>query len=243
MLFAFIIKIVFSADCPSKSDDYLDLSGSTRSGKKYYSCSKQYGSMERFDLTNSILSIYFCTFTKTVAYEFSGYKNKGAIHLIFNNNKDAALTGLVDIQFNTFKGCIGCAIMIESTETSIDFNIFNCTFDDCQSMSGAAVIDYKAVNGRIEKCYFYNGYTTVQNYGYIHFEPPTIDANDNILTITSNTFEHQKTSTSYSLFVISNNNCKFDFNNNKVIFNEALTNMYAITYPDTVTNFDGWSFK
>lgn len=55
-----------------------------------------------------------------------------------------------------------------------NLNIYNCTFHRCQAMKGAAMIDFKSVNGIIDKCYFKDCLTTDSTSGYISFNPPKI---------------------------------------------------------------------
>lgn len=237
ILFKLFIYLGTCAECPEKPSDYLDLPSSPQSGNKYYSCGKEFGYDSQFGLTNSILSIYYCNFRNIIA--IFNKESLGIIKIKIDENIPSSLTGGINIEYCTFSTCYG-AILIDSTDSSRKFNIYNCTFYRCQAMKGAAMIDFKSVNGNIEKCYFKDCLTTDSTSGYISFNPPKIEGNDKIFTITDNLFEHS-IQNSYSFLSICNENCRLNFSKNKVIVPELSIEIYVISYPNGA-NVNDWIF-
>lgn len=241
MYFLFIATLFYlgnTAECPEKPDDYLDLPSKPESGNKYYSCNKEFGYDMQFGLTNSILSIYYCTFKNIVAVY--NKESLGIIKIKIDDSMSSTINGNINIEYCSFESCYG-AILIDSTDSSRKFNIYNCTFTRCQAMKGAAMIDFKSVNGDIEKCHFRDCLTIDSSSGYISFNPPKIENNDKTFSIVNTVFEHS-IQNSYAFLSIANDNGKLNFINNKAVIPVLTNEMFVISYSNNA-NIADWSFS
>ncbi|KAK8834389.1 hypothetical protein M9Y10_019119 [Tritrichomonas musculus] len=227
-------------DCTKPGEDYqeiIDGSGIEYDKVKLYSCQQQFTS--QITIKNSVFTIKSCTF-KDFKLEFEVY---GIILINFDDNFPSELTGNVEILNTDFQYCDGGCVYFTSSSASKSIDIVQCTFDHCSVYSGATAISIQAAKGKIDNCKLIKNKVTGATAGYIFYDPPENQNDDEKLTISNCIFKHSEKSNTDSILLFNRDNLKIDIIGNQFKIDSKCRSTYLFGLKDWATIiFQGWTF-
>lgn len=236
-------KTMADQKCPIQPENSIVItgqSGSAEPGKIYYSCNEEFGEKE-ISVTNCILDVYNCTFSKT-----KSATGGVAIYFIINSNIPTELKGTTKIRNSLFRECESEAIHIESSSASIGIDIISCSFQE--NKKGA--INIKAVFGNIKNNYFLDNSNNGKHLD-ISYEcgiEENTEAQVQKLTISDNTFnltyeDDVGQDSGAFIYLTFNTKSNIEFTENKIIIDgdlDSVTNLFVFDCPETSEKKGEW---